>query len=170
MHLLRFDHSDPGFYNNVCLVLDDDTANQICTDTDYGFSDQKIPWYGDQKILVWKKQQTAEKVYLYFRSGSPAFIADLKIYYKKSKTPLQHGNALRNRKYLKNYVFSEAKKISIHGRTHLTAIEFSNNIFGSTDEVCSTCIIDMNFGENVERIRYRSGKTYINVRSLEFRL
>ena len=66
--------------------------------------------------------------------------------------------------------FSEAKKISIHGRTHLTGIEFSNNIFGSTDEVCSTCIIDMNFGENVERIRYRSGKTYINVRSLEFRL
>ena len=95
MHLLRRDHPDPKWYKNVCLVLDDDTANQICTDIDYGFSDQKIAFDdGNQKILVWKKQQTAQKVYLYFRSSQPAYIGDLKIYYKKGLTPPQHSGSM----------------------------------------------------------------------------
>ena len=62
--------------------------------------------------------------------------------------------------------FDIPTKFSIHGRTHLTGIEFSNKIFGSADEVCSTCIIEMDNGENVKKIRYRSGITDINVRSL----
>ena len=47
--------------------------------------------------------------------------------------------------------------IKIHGRTHVTAIELDNEIFGNPDEICATCTIDPNIGENVERIRYRSG-------------
>ena len=47
--------------------------------------------------------------------------------------------------------------IKIHGRTHVTAIELDNEIFGNPDEICATCTIDLNIGENVERIRYRSG-------------
>ena len=84
MHLLRKDDPDPNWYKDVCLVLDDNTVKPICTDIDYGFSDQLIAFDGgNQKILVWKKQQTAQKVYLYFRNTYPAYIADLKIYYKK---------------------------------------------------------------------------------------
>ena len=34
-------------YKNVCLVIDDNTDNQICTDSDTGFNDQEgneITW------------------------------------------------------------------------------------------------------------------------------
>ena len=51
----------------------------------------------------------------------------------------------------------EGPKFNIHGRTHLTGIEFSDKIVGNQDEICSTCIFDLIFGESVEKIRYRSG-------------
>ena len=55
--------------------------------------------------------------------------------------------------------------IKVHGRTHITGIELSqfglskdtNQIFGSSDEICATCIIVMDDDEGVERIRYRTG-------------
>ena len=52
--------------------------------------------------------------------------------------------------------------IKIHGRTHITGIELSpwkntNHFFGSTDEICATCIIDLDSNEYVTLIRYRSG-------------
>ena len=55
--------------------------------------------------------------------------------------------------------------IKVHGRTHITGIEVSqfglskdtNQIFGSSDEICATCIIVLDNDESVERIRYRTG-------------
>lgn len=48
--------------------------------------------------------------------------------------------------------------LKIHGRTHVTGIELvaeSNKIFGGPDEICSTCIINLNNDESVVQIRYR---------------
>ena len=47
--------------------------------------------------------------------------------------------------------------LKIHARTHITGIELaeSNKIFGSSDEICNTCIINLNNDESVVQIRYR---------------
>ena len=54
------------------------------------------------------------------------------------------------------------RTIKIHGRTHITGIELSpwrdtNEFFGSTEDICATCIINLDSNENVKLIRYRSG-------------
>ena len=54
------------------------------------------------------------------------------------------------------------RTIKIHGRTHITGIELSpwkksNYFFGSTDEICANCIIDLDSNEYVTLFRYRSG-------------
>ena len=54
------------------------------------------------------------------------------------------------------------RTIKIHGRTHITGIELSpwrdtNDFFGSNEDICSTCIINLDSNENVKFIRYRSG-------------
>lgn len=57
--------------------------------------------------------------------------------------------------YAKNYHSDGILKI--HGRTHITGIELaeSNKIFGGPDEICNTCIINLNNDESVVQIRYR---------------
>ena len=35
-------------YNNVCLVLDDDVLNQVCTNSSTGFNNQESDW------ITWK--------------------------------------------------------------------------------------------------------------------
>ena len=49
-----------------------------------------------------------------------------------------------------------AKKFEIHGRTHLTGIIFTDNVFGNEDEICLNCIIMLSKAENIEKIRYRT--------------
>ena len=54
------------------------------------------------------------------------------------------------------------RTIKIHGRTHITGIELSpwrdtNEFFGSTDEICATCIINLDSNEEIKLFRYRSG-------------
>ena len=71
-------------YLNVCLVLDDDIVNQLCTDETKGFS------HSDQESIIWDKpKENVLKVDLVFRdTGSNdnphsgfAMVKDLKIYY-----------------------------------------------------------------------------------------
>ena len=86
LHLLRRDDPSAVWYNNVCLIIDDDTDNEVCSDSNYGFSDQLSLMdfnNGNQKFLIWNKPQSAQKLRLYFRGGHPAYVADLKIYYKR---------------------------------------------------------------------------------------
>ena len=54
------------------------------------------------------------------------------------------------------------RTLKIHGRTHITGIELSpwrdtNEFFGSTDEICATCIINLDSNEYIKLFRYRSG-------------
>ena len=74
-------------YNKVCLVLDDDIANQICTDSKTGFSNQTSDW------ITWRlnsnnadplnnPSKIAQKIELYFRDTQHAQIADFFIEYK----------------------------------------------------------------------------------------
>ena len=49
-----------------------------------------------------------------------------------------------------------AKKFKIHGRTHLTGIIFTDDVFGNEDEICFNCIITFSKAEIVEKIRYRT--------------
>ena len=65
-------------YNNVCLIIDEDTNNQICTNTDSGFSNQ------ESNMITWKiAKKIARKIDLYFRDKKHAQIADLQILYKR---------------------------------------------------------------------------------------
>ena len=84
----RKDTIDTERYKNVCLILDNDEQNQVCTDQPQGFSgftsDTYIGWHTDQPKQV-------RNVYLHFhqtgRNGY-AQIADLKIIYD----PIVQGN------------------------------------------------------------------------------
>ena len=71
-------------YLNVCLVLDDDIVNQLCTDETKGFS------HSDQESIIWDKpKENVLKVDLVFRETGTnenpysgfATVKDLKIYY-----------------------------------------------------------------------------------------
>ena len=44
-------------YKKVCLVLDDDTQSQKCTDTEYGFREHK-----DSEFLTWKSPKAGNLV------------------------------------------------------------------------------------------------------------
>ena len=56
-----------------------------------------------------------------------------------------------------NTCIDYAKKFQIHGRTHLTGVEFTDNVFGNEDEICSNCIISLSKAEIIGKIRYRTG-------------
>ena len=71
-------------YLNVCLVLDNDIVNQLCTDETKGFSDS------DQESITWDMpKENVHKVDLVFRDTGAydnphsgfATVKDLKIYY-----------------------------------------------------------------------------------------
>ena len=69
-------------YGEICLVLDDDVENQNCTDTEFGFEDEK-----ESEFIEWKtEKKVARKIYLYFRNRYHANIADLKILYSPVDT------------------------------------------------------------------------------------
>ena len=63
-------------YYNVCLVLDDDTANELCTDAPTGFDGI------NSDIITWRMPTNeVKKVGLVFRSSDNAQIAEMKIYH-----------------------------------------------------------------------------------------
>ena len=90
-------------YDNVCLVLDNDVGNQLCTDSDDGFSEIKDRWEQihssdhwdplyeekatyDWNHITWKMpKDDVRHVALYFRDTDPyhghAQIAELEIVY-----------------------------------------------------------------------------------------
>ena len=69
--------SHVGRYLNVCLVLNEDTENQLCTNTPNGFNNDPDPF------LTWyKPTDKVSTVELVFRDGQSAQIADLKIFYQ----------------------------------------------------------------------------------------
>ena len=77
-------------YYNICLVLDDNEANQLCTDQGKGFadSDDKVTWdlptENVRKVdLIFRDVATSE--YSNFFSGQ-AKVRDLKIFYSDSPT------------------------------------------------------------------------------------
>ena len=71
---------------NVCLVLDNDEANQLCTDEQKGFSDS------DNENVIWTMPKNAVSIVeLVFRdtgtygngASGGAMVRDLKIFYKE---------------------------------------------------------------------------------------
>ena len=90
-------------YENVCLVLDNDVGNQLCTDSNEGFSEIKDRWQQihssdhwdplyeekamyDLNHITWKMpKDNVRHVALYFRDTDPynghAQIAELEIVY-----------------------------------------------------------------------------------------
>ena len=69
---------DTGFkrYLNVCLVLNGDTSDQLCTNTPDGFNNDKSPF-----IAWYKPARNVHTVELVFRDTEHAQISDLKIFY-----------------------------------------------------------------------------------------
>ena len=77
-------------YYNICLVLDDDEANQLCTDQGKGFADS------DDKVTWDLPTENVSKVDLIFRDvadselsnffSGQAKVRDLKIFYSDSQT------------------------------------------------------------------------------------
>ena len=67
-------------YQHVCLVLDEDVTNELCTDQQWGFQEDQY-----SNFVTWRKRvEGVHKVELYFRDTSSrghAQIADLKIAY-----------------------------------------------------------------------------------------
>ena len=75
----------------MCLVLDDDVANQLCTDTSTGFTgSNSLP------TITWShaQPQDVKKVHLYFRdltsAAGYAQIGDMKITYAPSGKSSSH--------------------------------------------------------------------------------
>ena len=69
-------------YEKICLVIDDDTGNESCTDKEFGFDGQK-----ESRFIKWETpKKVARKIYLYFRDQRHANIADLKINYSPIDT------------------------------------------------------------------------------------
>ena len=64
-------------YFNVCLVLNEDTENQLCTNTPNGFNNDPDPF-----ITWYKPTDNVSTVELVFRDSQHAQIADLKIFYQ----------------------------------------------------------------------------------------
>ena len=64
-------------YFNVCLVLNKNEEDQMCTDTPTGFKND------DSDFITWfKPAENVTTVELIFRDTQNAQIADFKIYYK----------------------------------------------------------------------------------------
>ena len=69
-------------YGKICLVIDDNTENENCTDKEFGFDSQK-----ESRFIKWETpKKVARKIYLYFRDQRHANIADLKINYSPIDT------------------------------------------------------------------------------------
>ena len=64
-------------YNNVCLVLNGDTENQMKTNTPAGFDNDESPF-----ITWYKPTLDVRTVELVFRDNQVAQIADLKIFFQ----------------------------------------------------------------------------------------
>ena len=63
-------------YLNVCLVLNEDASDQLCTNTPVGFNNDNSPF------IAWHKPaRNVHTVELVFRDTEHAQIADLKIFY-----------------------------------------------------------------------------------------
>ena len=64
-------------YFNICLVLNGDTENQLCTNTPLGFNNDS------SKYITWcKPTENVKTVELIFRDNQYAHIGDLKILYQ----------------------------------------------------------------------------------------
>ena len=82
-HSLKIEkHRHYSGYENVCLYIDDDEKNQICTDKPHGFSDQI-----SNSFIRWSYEipRLVTKINLVFREIGDlrgwAILADLKIMY-----------------------------------------------------------------------------------------
>ena len=64
-------------YFNVCLILNENTKSQLCTNTPYGYNNDFDPF-----ITWFKPTNNVETVELVFRDNKHAQIADLKIFYQ----------------------------------------------------------------------------------------
>ena len=69
-----------GSYKSMCLVLDDDSSNQICTSANIDVG------VGELIILAPVNTMTVMKVELSIQTGEIAQIADLKIHYEGTIT------------------------------------------------------------------------------------
>ena len=68
----------PLRYNKVCLVLNGNEKDQMCTNTPSGFNDNNSPF-----ITWYKPTDNVASVQLIFRENlCPAQISDLKIFYQ----------------------------------------------------------------------------------------
>ena len=85
------DSRSPTAYLNVCLVLDNDITNQLCTDQQKGFS------HSDNDNIQWNlSRNNVHKVELVFRDTNTygnqisgyAMVRDLKIFYAASSLRL----------------------------------------------------------------------------------
>ena len=70
-------------YKNVCLILNSDVDNELCTDSPFGFDGANDK---DSRFITWRKlTDGVKRIDLVFRDTSgDAYIADLKIFYNKS--------------------------------------------------------------------------------------
>jgi len=64
-------------YNKICLRLNDEFCEDICTTTPYGFEDDPDSDY----IIFTKIQENVFKAELFFYYDEPHTIAELEIYY-----------------------------------------------------------------------------------------
>ena len=64
-------------YNKICLRLNDEFCEDICTTTPYGFEDDPESDY----IIFTKIQENVFKAELFFYYDEPHTIAELEIYY-----------------------------------------------------------------------------------------
>ena len=71
-------------YNNVCLFLNNDVDNEICTDWSYGFRGVNDR---HSRIITWRKlTDGVKRIDLVFRDPRhSAYIADLKVFYNKNE-------------------------------------------------------------------------------------
>ena len=89
------DSRSPTAYLNVCLVLDNDITNQLCTDQQKGFSDS------DNDNINWNLPTIdVSKVELVFRDTNTygnqisghAMVRDLKIFFSENPSKFQISN------------------------------------------------------------------------------
>ena len=89
------DSRSPTAYLNVCLVLDNDITNQLCTDQQKGFS------HSDNDNIQWNlSRNNVNKVELVFRDTNTygnqisghAMVRDLKIFFSENPSKFQISN------------------------------------------------------------------------------
>ena len=71
-------------YLNVCLILNNDVDNELCTDSRYGFAGVNDK---DSRFITWRKlTDGVKRIDLVFRDQQfHAYITDLKVYYNKEE-------------------------------------------------------------------------------------